>query len=342
MELYNYAVGQPDIPDVEMSFSDADVTAYVDGNQQRTKEVTFRADKQQTITMKLPDGVKLHNVSTGKVSAAGADVTISGGTKFYLTAPLTQTQDVSGSWKTKMQGSITKDYSAYKITTNTSSQDLALVFGEGVEEEKYVSFSVKWIELAKVKVTKVDSAHSDAKLAGAVFGIYSDKECKNLITKMPATDKNGSSSVEIIKTQDTVYVKEITAPAGYRVNTSSYNVKLVANQTNSVTVPDQEQFGELTVYKEGEVLVGAEVQEEGVTFQYEKRRQEGAVYDVYAGADIVTAYGAKLFDKGDLVKEHLTTDSSGTAVLKNLHLGTYRIKEVQAPENFVNARRKKQ
>lgn len=219
MELYNYAVGQPDIPDVEMSFSDADVTAYVDGNQQRTKEVTFRADKQQTITMKLPDGVKLHNVSTGKVSAAGADVTISGGTKFYLTAPLTQTQDVSGSWKTKMQGSITKDYSAYKITTNTSSQDLALVFGEGVEEEKYVSFSVKWIELAKVKVTKVDSAHSDAKLAGAVFGIYSDKECKNLITKMPATDKNGSSSVEIIKTQDTVYVKEITAPAGYRVNT---------------------------------------------------------------------------------------------------------------------------
>lgn len=114
MELYNYAVGQPDIPDVEMSFSDADVTAYVDGNQQRTKEVTFRADKQQTITMKLPDGVKLHNVSTGKVSAAGADVTISGGTKFYLTAPLTQTQDVSGSWKTKMQGSITKDYSAYK------------------------------------------------------------------------------------------------------------------------------------------------------------------------------------------------------------------------------------
>lgn len=341
MELYNYAVGQPDIPDVEMSFSDADVTAYVDGNQQRTKEVTFRADKQQTITMKLPDGVKLHNVSTGKVSAAGADVTISGGTKFYLTAPLTQTQDVSGSWKTKMQGSITKDYSAYKITTNTSSQDLALVFGEGVEEEKYVSFSVKWIELAKVKVTKVDSAHSDAKLAGAVFGIYSDKECKKLITKMPATDKNGSSSVEIIKTQDTVYVKEITAPAGYRVNTSSYNVKLVANQTNSVTVPDQEQFGELTVYKEGEVLVGAEVQEEGVTFQYEKRRQEGAVYDVYAGADIVTAYGAKLFDKGDLVKEHLTTDSSGTAVLKNLHLGTYRIKEVQAPENFVNAQEEK-
>ena len=147
-ELYNYAVGQPDIPDVEMSFSNANVTAYVDGNQQRTEEITFQADGQQTITLDLPDGVKLHNVSTGKNSAAGAKVTISGGTRFYLTAPLTQTKDVSGSWSAKMQGSITKDYSAYKITTGSAHQDLALVFGEGVKDEKYVSLSVKWIELA--------------------------------------------------------------------------------------------------------------------------------------------------------------------------------------------------
>ena len=336
-ELYNYAVGQPDIPDVEMSFSNANVTAYVDGNQQRTEEITFHAASQQTITLDLPDGVKLHNVSTGKNSAAGAKVTISGGTRFYLTAPLTQTKDVSGTWSAKMQGSITKDYSAYKITTGSANQDLALVFGEGVEDEKYVSLSVKWLELAKVEVIKVDSNHSDAKLAGAVFGIYSDKDCTKLITQMPATDQNGSSVAEIIKTQDTVYLKEITAPTGYRLNTSSYNVNLVANQTTSVTVPDQEQLGELTVYKEGEVLAGADVTAEGVAFRYESRRQEGAVYNVYAGADIVTAYGAKVYSKGDLVKANLTTDSNGAAVLKNLHLGTYVIREVQAPENFFNA-----
>ena len=341
MELYNYAVGQPDIPDVDMSFSNANVTAYVDGKQQRTEEITFRADSQQTITMKLPDGVKLHNVSTGKTSAAGADVAISGGTKFYLTAPLTQTADVSGSWTSKMQGSITKDYSAYKITTGGDDQDLALVFGEGVEDKKYVSFSVKWLELAKVEVVKVDSAKQDAKLSGAVFGIYSDKDCTKLITKMPATDRNGSSKAEIIKTQDTVYLKEITAPTGYRLNTSAYNVKLVANQTTSVTVPDQEQLGELTVYKEGQVLAGAQVSADGVSFTYENRRQEGAVYNVYAGAEIRTAYGAKVYDKGDLVKENLETDSNGAAVLKNLHLGTYVIKEVQAPENFYNGKEEK-
>lgn len=51
-------------------------------------------------------------------------------------------------------------------------------------------------------------------LSGAVFGLYSDADCKNLITKLPATDaENGEASAQIVKTQDTVYLKEITAPS---------------------------------------------------------------------------------------------------------------------------------
>ena len=76
-----------------MFFSNANVTAYVDGNGQRTEEITFRADEHQTITMKLPNGVKFHNVTTGKTSRAGAEVVGSGETRFYLSAPLTQTAD---------------------------------------------------------------------------------------------------------------------------------------------------------------------------------------------------------------------------------------------------------
>ena len=56
-----------------------------------------------------------------------------------------------------MKGSITKDYSAYKITTGSSLQDLALVFGEGVDDKKYVDFTVTWVQHARVKVIKVDS-----------------------------------------------------------------------------------------------------------------------------------------------------------------------------------------
>lgn len=116
-----------------------------------------------------------------------------------------------------------------------------------------------------------------------MFGLYSDTNCTKLITKLPATDANGEASVQIIKTQDTVYLKEITAPTGYRINATAYNVKLEVSKTTTVTVPDEEQMGQLTVYKEGQVLTGADVTENGTTFKYEKRRQKGAIYDVYAG-----------------------------------------------------------
>ena len=340
MKLYNYCVSQPEIPDVAMSFSDGDVKAYVDGNSQRTKDITFKADKLQTITMKLPSGVKLHNLSTGTTSKAGASVEICGGTKFYLSAPLTQVSDVAQSWSSTMKGSITKDYSAYKITTGSDTQDLALVFGEGVTDEKYIDFKVSWIEQATIEIVKKDDT-ADVNLAGAVFGVYSDEACTKLITQMPATDKNGKSSVTIIKTQDTVYLKEITAPQGYVVNATATNVKLVASKISAVTVENKEQLAELTIYKEGQVLTGAEVSESGTVFQYENRRQKNAVYNVYAGADIVTAYGTKVYSKGDLVKENLTTGENGSVTLKNLHLGTYVVKEAKAPDNFYNGSEEK-
>lgn len=340
MELYNYCISQPEIPDVAMSFSDADVTAYIDGNGQRTKEITFQADALQTITMKLPDGVKFHNVTTGKTSKAGADVEVAGGTKFYLSAPLTQTADVAGSWSVTMKGSITKDYSAYKITTGSDTQDLALVFGEGVTDEKYVDFSVKWVEQAKVEIIKKDAQTNQA-LAGSVYGLYSDAACSSLIVEMPATDENGASSVTIMKTQDTVYLKEIAATRGYVLNTASYGVKLVAGGTAKQTVTDKEQLGNLTIYKEGEVFAGAVSDEDGTVFQYEKRRQKGAVYNVYAAENITTPYGAVVYQAGALVAENLVTGDDGSVTLTNLHLGSYHVTEVQAPQNFYNAKETK-
>ncbi|MCB5756249.1 peptidase, partial [Mediterraneibacter faecis] len=133
----------------------------------------------------------------------------------------------------------------------------------------------------------------------------------------------------------------ITAPQGYVVNATATNVKLVASKTSAVTVENKEQLAELTIYKEGQVLTGADVSENGTVFQYENRRQKNAVYNVYAGADIVTAYGTKMYSKGDLVKENLTTGENGSVTLKNLHLGTYVVKETKAPDSFYNGSEEK-
>ena len=302
VELYNYCVSMPEIPDVEMSFSDDDVKAYVEGKIQRTKEITFSADKLQTVTFKLPAGVKLVNVTTGKTSAAGAEVEISGGTHFYLTAPMSQATDVSESFSTKMRGSIDKEYSAYKITTGSSSQDLALVFGEGVGNEKYINFKVSWLKECYVSIVKKNADTSKA-VAGAIYGIYSDAACTNLIKQMPATDANGASQVMIEKTQDTVYLKEISVPAGYVLDAKAYNINLVVGETTTKNVTDKEQYANLTIYKEGEVLTGANVTDSGVVFQYTKQRLKGAVYNVYAGADITSADGTVIYKKDALVKE---------------------------------------
>lgn len=334
MELYNYCMSQPEIPEVDMSFSNADVTAYISGNSQRTEEITFKASELQTITMKLPSGVRLHNVTTGKTSSVGASVEICGGTKFYLSAPLTQAVDVKGEWSSTMKGSIIKDYSAYKITTGSETQDLALVFGEGVTDEKYVDFKVSWVKQATLEIVKKDRKSNKA-IAGAVYGVYSDKDGKNLITKMPATDDNGASSVTITKTQDTVYLKEISVPNGYLLDTKAYDVNLVIGGTVKQTVTDAEQMASLTVYKLGEVLTGAKVTDDGVSFVYTEQKQKGAVYNVYAASDIVSADGTVVYKKDALVKAGLTTGDDGSATLDNLYLGKYVVKEMQAPQNLV-------
>ena len=270
-----------------------------------------------------------HNKSDGSTQTGG-NVRVSGGTSFYFTAPVT----VNGDWSTgEMKGSIRNVWKALVVSTGSSKQDIGSYYEE--DSGSSVSLYVDWLERAKVKVIKVDSI-ANAKLSGAVFGIYRDEACTDLITRMPATDANGASEAEIVMTQDTVYLKEITAPVGYRYNATAYRVALKPNQTTSTTVPDVEQLGNLTIYKEGEVLTGASSNENGMTFQYAGRRQKGAVFNVYAAKDITTPYGAVVYKAGELVAENLVTGDNGSVMLKNLHLGTYRVTEVQAPKNFYN------
>ena len=103
---------------------------------------------------------------------------------------------------------------------------------------------------------------------------------------MPETDAQGATEVQIPKTQSTVYLKEISVPQGYKLNTSSFNVALVAGETTSVAVTNQEQKGKITVRKNGEVLKGVTGTEGNLNFVYENASYAGAKYTVYAAEDI--------------------------------------------------------
>lgn len=335
IEMYNYCNSRTNLPSAAMSFSDSSVKAYRDGSEQRTKEITFSADSQQSITVNLPAGVRLHNVSTGAISEPGASVQIPGGTRFYFSAPMTQARDTGASWSSTMKGGITKEFKTYKISVPGNAQDLALIFGEPIEKQGEVSLSVEWLALANIYITKTDET-SGKNLSGAVFGVYSDEACTNLITQMPATDANGASTVEIVVTQDTVYLKEITPPKGYVYNASAMGVRVVPGQDSSLTITNKEIMGSLTIYKEGEVLIGAAISESGVTFQYKNRRLPGASYRVSAAEDIIAADGTVVYRQGEVAADNLVTDSDGSVTLSNLHLGNYAVTEVGAPMNYLN------
>ena len=94
------------------------------------------------------------------------------------------------------------------------------------------------MEKSRLTVVKTDAA-GKRKLSGAVFGVYSDKACTNLLVKMPATDANGSSTVELDVT-GTVYLKELTPPKRYRTKITSEGVTVSAGTTATKTIPNDE------------------------------------------------------------------------------------------------------
>ena len=300
------------------------LSASTNGNQSPT--FTWKANAAFVITIHLENGVFLVNETTGKTGTG--NVSVKGGEKFHLEAT---TQNI-GSLKGKY--AITSNYPLNfhaMLLKLANSQDIGFGYYTDTLE---LNLEVDWPDEATVKIIKKDKG-SNALLAGAVYGIYADEACTKLIKKMPATNAKGESEVKITKTQDTVYLREISGPSGYVLDTKAYGVKLVVGQTASKNLTDKEQKGALTIYKEGEVLTGATVTEDGVTFAYEKRKLKGAVYSVYAGADIKAADGTLIYKKGALVKDNLVTGDDGSVTLKDLYLGTYTVTETKAPDNYV-------
>lgn len=324
-DYIQYLNGLEAPPKAAIDLSPTSAAAYESNGEQRTKEFHLKGDHRNYIALNLPENVTYHS---GDATKTGS-VKIPGGTKFYFSAPMT----VTGTWNSgSLAGQMGTQWKTLVVSTGGTTQDIG--YGTFFEEESdSVSFQVKWMDYAKVKVMKKDNVTNTA-LAGAVFGIYSDKECTKLITKMPATNEKGETQVEIPKTQDTVYLKEISVPQGYKLNTSSFNVKLEAGKTQSQTVTNEEQKGKITIRKSGEVLSSVSGKEGHLTFQYQSAPFGEASYFIYAAENIVSQdQKTPIYQSGELV-DKLTTKADGSITSKELHLGKYKIVEQKAPADL--------
>jgi len=186
---------------------------------------------------------------------------------------------------------------------------------------------VKTENIGYGKVIKQDE-ESGVKLPDATYGIYSDSACTNRVDSITTGNDGSATSKALVA--GTYYVKEIKAPKGYVLSNKVHTLTVKAGQTTSFTATNKEQLGAITIYKEGEVLTGWN----GTNFTYETKKLPGATFKVTAGADIYKADGTKVYSKGDVIAESLTTGSDGQVVLTDLHLGTYVVTEIKSINGY--------
>ena len=73
-------------------------------------------------------------------------------------------------------------------------------------------------------------------IAGATFGIFSDQNCSNQIGTLTTNENGETNEVEV--TAGTVYIKELSAPKGYKLDTTVRNLKVETGKTATLNVSD--------------------------------------------------------------------------------------------------------
>ncbi len=73
-------------------------------------------------------------------------------------------------------------------------------------------------------------------VAGATYGVFADKGCTDRLATL-TTDKNGNTKTVEVKA-GTVYIKELSAPAGFTLDKNVYPLTVKAGKTATLKVSD--------------------------------------------------------------------------------------------------------
>lgn len=155
---------------------------------------------------------------------------------------------------------------------------------------------------------------------GAIYNVSSSNGYNKDVTVT-----NGKITLEKLR-KGTYFVKEIKAPEGYLLDTKSYNVEVIPNQTVNQDITNEEPTGTITIIKKDK--------ETGTTPQGDAKLK-GAVYEVYAAEDIYNkAKTKKFYSNGDLVATRTMNEKGETEDVTGLPLGKYKVKEKTAGEGY--------
>ena len=200
------------------------------------------------------------------------------------------------------------------------------------------------VSLSKTSAdTGITSGNSCYSLAGAVYGIYSDAGCSAQVTTL-TTDAGGNAAAVSLNA-GTYYYKELTAPAGYALDSSVQSFTVTDGQNTALSVTDTPVNDPTLITLKKIDSVTGEAAQGGASL-------EGAEFTVkyYAGfynaanlpvnatrtwviktVKIGGTYVAGLNNTCKVSGDDFYKNTSGLAVLP---LGTLSIEETKAPEGY--------
>jgi LPXTG-motif cell wall-anchored protein len=249
-----------------------------------------------------------------------------------------------------------KDWGSNTEGTNTKEVEITIEQdAEGVYNAVGVETQFKNLhDKGKIKLTKVDGLTVDYNtvcddagencvsdpvlkddsvlLPGVSFAIYAKDDLSTPVFT-GTTDENGE--LETILNTGEYYIQEIAAPAGYNVNPALMAFTLTTHgETVEKIITNMTVYGNISIYKIGEVLSDVKVDEEsGLTeLIYKNAYMGGVEFEVYANEDIYHPLTGKLLYKKDALVRKVTTGTDGKVIITDMPLGTYYVKEINAPE----------
>ena len=93
--------------------------------------------------------------------------------------------------------------------------------------------------------TSITDGNKNYSLAGATYGVFSDKACNNQLATL-TTDNSGNTETVEVKA-GTVYIKELSAPTGFKVDKNVYSLQVEAGKTATLKVADVPKATDISI-----------------------------------------------------------------------------------------------
>ena len=239
-------------------------------------------------------------------------------------------------------------------------EDFEVVISENEKEYFYLLNDA--VKKSFVKIVKKDAETGNViPVSGIGFKVW---DCANseyisqkiyypseMILNTFYTDESGSLMLPNELVYGDYELHEVQSAEGYVLDKNPVPFTIDGSvETVVVEKTNTAQKGKISVQKTGNVFASVtalgsaiyidengEVHESGQTAYtpvFAKENLSGAVFQVIASEDIITADGTIRANAGDVVAE-LVTDENGYAETDLLYLGKYEVKEITAPDGYV-------